>query len=155
MKIFCYIVFLCIFLISSASIRSIAFVSFTVPIFAWNIPLVSPIFLNRSLVFPILLFSSIICVDYRGRLYYISLLLFGTLHSNEFIFPFLLCLSLVFFSQLFVRPLQTTILPFWISFSWGWSWSLPPVMSWTSIHSSLGTLAIRSNLFDLFVTTTV
>ena len=32
-----------------------------------------------------------------------------------------LCLSLLFFSQLFVRPPQTTILPFCISFSWGWS----------------------------------
>ena len=30
-------------------------------------------------------------------------------------------------SQIFVRPPQTTILPFCISFSWGWSWSLPPV----------------------------
>ena len=29
--------------------------------------------------------------------------------------------------QLFVRPPQTTILPFCISFSWGWSWSLPPI----------------------------
>ena len=33
--------------------------SFIVPIFAWNVPLVSLIFLKRSLVFSILLFSSI------------------------------------------------------------------------------------------------
>ena len=33
--------------------------------------------------------------------------------------------SLLF--QLFVSPCQTIILPFCISFSWGWSWSLPPV----------------------------
>ena len=46
-------------LISSASVRSIPFLSFTEPIFAWNVPLVSLIFLKRSLVFPILLFSSI------------------------------------------------------------------------------------------------
>ena len=52
---------------------------------------------------------------------------FLTLHSNGYIFPFLLCLSLLFFSHLFIRPPQTTILPFYISFSWGWSWSLPPV----------------------------
>ena len=58
----------------------------------------------------------------------ISLLFFGTLHSNECIFPFLLCLLLLFFSQLFVRPPQTTILPFCISFLGEWSWSsLPPV----------------------------
>ena len=48
-----------LFLISSASVRSIPFLFFIVPIFAWNIPLVSLIFLKRSLVFPVLLFSSI------------------------------------------------------------------------------------------------
>ena len=48
-----------LFSISSASVRSIPFLSFIVPIFAWNIPLVSLVFLKRSLVFPILLFSSI------------------------------------------------------------------------------------------------
>ena len=42
-------------------------------------------------------------------------------------FPFLLCISFHFFSQLFVRPPQTTMLPFCMAFSWGWSWSLPPV----------------------------
>ena len=48
-----------LFLISSDFFRSIPFLSFIVPIFAWNIPLVSLIFLKRSLVFPILLFSSV------------------------------------------------------------------------------------------------
>ena len=38
-------------------VRSIPFLSFIEPIFAWNVPLVSLIFLKRSLVFPILLFS--------------------------------------------------------------------------------------------------
>ena len=47
-----------LFLISYASVRSILFLSFIVPIFAWNVPFVSPIFLKRSLVFPIPLFSS-------------------------------------------------------------------------------------------------
>ena len=46
----------------------------------------------------------------------ISLLFLGTLHSNGYIFPLLLCLSLLFFSQLLVRPPQTTILCFCISF---------------------------------------
>ena len=48
-----------LFLISSASVRSRRFLSFIEPIFAWNVPLVSLIFLKRSLVFPILLFPSI------------------------------------------------------------------------------------------------
>ena len=47
------------FLISPASIRSLSFLPFIVPIFAWNVYLVSLIFLKRSLVFSILLFSSI------------------------------------------------------------------------------------------------
>ena len=46
-------------LVSLASVRAIPFLSFTESLFAWNIPLVSLIFLRRSLVFPILLFSSI------------------------------------------------------------------------------------------------
>ena len=48
-----------LFLISSASVRSIPFLSFIEPSFAWNVPLVSLIFLKRSRVFPLLLFSSI------------------------------------------------------------------------------------------------
>ena len=51
---FCYL-----FLISSASIRSLLFLAFIVPIFAWNVPLISPIYLKKSLIFPILLFFSI------------------------------------------------------------------------------------------------
>ena len=59
-SLYSYSVYSChLFLISSASVRSIPFLSFIEPIFAWNVPLVSLIFLTRSLVFPILLFSSI------------------------------------------------------------------------------------------------
>ena len=42
----------------------------------------------------------------------ISLLFFGTLHSNGYIFPFLLCFWLLLFSQLFLRALQTAIFLF-------------------------------------------
>ena len=47
-----------LFLIYSAYVRSNngLFLYFIKPIFAWNVPLVSLIFLKRSLVFPILLF---------------------------------------------------------------------------------------------------
>ena len=58
---------------------------------------------------------------------YLSLLFFGTLHSNGYIFPFLLCFSLLFFPQLFVRPPQTAILLFGIYFSWGFSSSVTPI----------------------------
>ena len=50
-------VYSCHFLISSASVMSIPFLSFIVPIFAWNVSLVSLISLKRSLVFTILFFS--------------------------------------------------------------------------------------------------
>ena len=58
--LFLYIssVFSChLFLISSASVRSIPFLSFIVPTLAWNVPLVSLIFLKRSLVLYLYLFS--------------------------------------------------------------------------------------------------
>jgi len=73
-------------LISSASVRSVPFLSFIEPIFAWNVSLVSLLFLKRSLVFPILCFPLFLCTDRRGRLSYLSLLFFGTLHSNGYIF---------------------------------------------------------------------
>ena len=55
-----------LFSISSASLRSIPFLSFIEPIFAWKFHFVSLIFLKRSLVFPILLFSSI-CLHWLLR----------------------------------------------------------------------------------------
>ena len=61
-----------LFFISSASVWSIPFLSFIVPIFAWNVPLVSLIFLKRSLVFPIVLLSSI-SLDWSLRDSFLSL----------------------------------------------------------------------------------
>ena len=48
-----------LFLIFSASVRSIPFLSIIVPILAWHDPWVSLVVLTRSLVFPILLSSSV------------------------------------------------------------------------------------------------
>ena len=67
-------------LIPSAFVRSIPFLFFTEPIFAWNIPIVSLIFLKRSLVFPILSFSSISLHWSLRTLSYLSLIFLGTLH---------------------------------------------------------------------------
>ena len=105
-----------IFLISSASVRSIPLLSFIGSIFAWNVPLVSLIFLKRSLVFPLLLFS-FISLHWLLMKAFLSLLV--VLWNSAF--------NGYIFSQLFVKPPQITIFPFCISFSWGWSWSLPPV----------------------------
>ena len=105
-------------LISSASFRSIPFLSFIIPIFAWNVPFVSLIFLKRSLIFPfycfpIFFFFFLHCSLRKACL---SLLLFfGTMHLDAF--PFLLCLLLLF--SAISKPPQTTVLPFCMSFSWG------------------------------------
>ena len=58
-----------------------------------------------------------LCIVALRRLSFFSLLFSGTLHSFGYIFPFFTCLSLTFFSQLFVRLPQTTTSPSWISFS--------------------------------------
>ena len=49
-----------LFLISSAFTRSLPFLSFIVIIFGHNAPLMFPVFLKTSLVFPLLLFSCVI-----------------------------------------------------------------------------------------------
>ena len=116
-----------LFLISSVFVRSIPFLSFIVPIFAGNVPLVSLIFLKRSLVFPILLFPSNFS-HWSLRKGFLPLL--AILWNSAFKWVYLSFSALLFaslFSQLFVRPCQTTILLFCLSFSWGWFWSLPPI----------------------------
>ena len=56
----CSSVYSCyLFLISSAFVRPLPFLFCIHFIFPWNVPLISPIFLKRSPVFPILLSSSI------------------------------------------------------------------------------------------------
>ena len=79
---FCYL-----FLISSASVRSIF--SFIEPIVAWNVAFVSLSFLKRSLVFPILLFSSI-SLHWSLRRAFLSLLAIGSVtwrDSHSFLKP--------------------------------------------------------------------
>ena len=113
-----------LFLISYTSFRSIPFLSFIVPIFAWNVPTVSLIFLKRSLIFLILLLSSI-SLHWSLRKAFLSLLailwnsafkwaylsfallpftclLFTAIHhaSSDRLFAFLL----FFFSRIFLIP---------------------------------------------------
>ena len=114
-------------LMSSASVRSISFLSFIEPIFALNIPLVYLILLKISLVFPILLFS---CISLHWSLSKAFLSLLAILWKSAFKWIYLSfspSFWLLLFSQLFVSPPQTAILLLCISFSWGWSWFLSPV----------------------------
>ena len=83
-------------------------------------------FLEEISSFLFCCFPLFLCIDHWGRLSYLSLLFFGTLHSDAYLsFSPLLFASLLF--TLFVRPPQTAILIFCISFPQGWSWSLSPV----------------------------
>ena len=143
MKTF-FVQFFCVFLspllISSVSVRSIPFLSFIEPIFAWNISLVSHFFeevssLSHSVVF-LYLFA---LITEEGFL--ISSCYFLELCIQMLIFPFILCFSLLFFSQLFVKPPQTAILLFCISFGGMALLLVSCTMSWTSVHSSSGTLS--------------
>ena len=104
-------------------------------------------FLEEIYSFPFYCFPLFLCIDHWGRLSHLSLLFFETLHSDGYIFPFLLCFSLLFFSQLFVRPPKTTVFPFSISFSWGRSWSLPHVQ----YHEPPSILLQALCLSDLFL----
>ena len=86
------------FLISSASGRSIPFLSFIEPIFAWNFLLISRIFLKRCLVFPILLFSSI-SLHWSLRKAFLSLL--AILWNSAFRWEYLFFSPLLLASLLF------------------------------------------------------
>ena len=72
--LYSFSVYLYYLFLISASVRSIPFLSLIVPIFAWNIPLVSLIFLKRCLVSSFLLFSFISFHSLRKALLKISLL---------------------------------------------------------------------------------
>ena len=145
-----------LFLISSASVRCIPFLSFIEPIFAWNVPLVSLIFLKGCIVFPILLFSSI-SLHWSLRKAFLSLLAILWNPSFKWIY-------LSFFPFLFTFLLFTAIckassdshFAFLHFFFLGMV--LIPVsctMSGTSIHHSSGSLSIRSIPWNLFLTFTV
>ena len=87
-----------LFLMSSAYVRSILFLSFIEPTFAWNVPLVSLIFLKRSLVSPILLFFSI-SFHWSLRKAFLSLL--AILWNSAFKWVYLSFSPLLFTSLLF------------------------------------------------------
>ena len=131
-----------LFLISSASVRSIPFLSFIEPIFAWNVPLVYLIFLKRSLVFPILLFSSI-SLHWSLRKALLSLL--DILWNSAFKWEYLSFSPLLFTSLHFTAICKVSSdnhFAFLHFFSVGMV--LIPVsctMSWTSVHRSSGFLS--------------
>ena len=145
-----------LFLISSASVRSISFLSFIEPIFAWNVPLLSLIFLKRSLVFPTLLFSSI-SLHWSLRKAFFSL--FAILWNSAFKWIYLSFSPLIFTSLPFTaicKASSDSHFAFLHFFFLGMF--LLPVsctMSRTSVHSSSGPMSIRSHPLNLFLIFTV
>ena len=106
--LYSYSVYSChLFLISFVSVRSVPFLSFIEPIFAWNIPLVYLIFLKRSLVFPILLFS-FISLHWPLRKVFLSLL--AILWKSAFRWVYLSFSPLPLASLLFSFPRYITYL---------------------------------------------
>ena len=105
-----------LFLISSASVRSIPFLSFIEPIFAWNVPLVSLIEEISSLSHSIAFLYFFALITEEGFLispcYSLELCI---QMGISFLFSFAFSFSI--FSLLCIRPSQTAIMPFCISFS--------------------------------------
>ena len=144
-----------LFLISSASVRSIPFLFFIVPIFAWNVSVISLIFFKRSLVFSILLFSSISlqCSLRKGVLSLLAILWNSAFRWVYLSFCPLLFASLPFsaiykassdnhFASLLLFFLQMVLITAYCT------------MSWTSGYGSSANLSIRIKPWNLFVTST-
>ena len=154
MKLF--FVQVCVFLPPLNIFCFLPFLSFIEPIFEWNVPLLYLIFLERSLVFPILLFSSI-SLHWLLRKSFLSVL--AILWNSAF-----RCLYLSFSPLLLTSLLFTAIckassdshFAFLHFFSMGMVLiPVPSTMSWAPVQSSSGTLSTRSNPLNLFLTSTV
>ena len=83
-----------------------------------------PVFLKRSFTFDC--FPLFLCIVHLRRPSYLSLLFFQTLPSVGYIFTFpLIFVSLL--SSAICKASSDKHLTSWISFSWGWYWSLTPI----------------------------
>jgi len=145
-----------LFLICSASVRSIPFLSFIEPIFACKCSLGISNFLEEisSLSYSIVFLYFFTLISEEG--FYISScysLKLCIQMDISFLFSFAFHFSL--FTAI-CKASSDNHFAFLHFFSFGMV--LTPascIMSWTSVHSSSGTLSIRSNPLNLFVTSTV
>ena len=135
-----------LFLIFSASLRSIPFLSFIIPIVAWNVPfsqsVSQSVFLKRSLVFPILLFSSV-SLYWSLRKAFLSLIV--VLWNSAFKWVYLpfypLPLASLLFSAICKASLDNHFAFLHFFFLKVVLITASYTMSWTSIPSSSGTLS--------------
>ena len=111
--------------------------SFIVPIFEHNVPLISPVFLKSSLVFPLLLFSSnFIQCSLKKAFLSLSTILWNSPFSWVY-FSLSPLLFASLFPQLFVKPPQITTLPSCFSFSLGQFCSASPVQYYEPLSIAL------------------
>ena len=137
-----------LFLISSASDRFTVFLCFIVLIFAWNVTLISLIFLKRSLVFPFLFFCISLCCLLKKVSSPLAIL-WITLHSDGHLSVSPLPFTSLLFSAI-CKSSSDNYLVFCISFSWGLFWLPSPVQYYEpTSYSSSGTLSIRSNPLNI------
>ena len=114
-----------LFLIFSASVRSLPFLSFIEPIFAWNVPLVSLIFLKRSLSFPFYCFPLFLCIDHWGRLSYLVYSHVGQSFSRTFSSWKTKTLHLLGNNSSFPHPTRPWQPWFYFLFLWIWPFQVP------------------------------
>ena len=144
-----------LFLISSASIRSLQFLSFIVSIFGQNVPLISPIFLKRPQVFCLLLFFSSFmhCSLKKAFLSFLAIL-----WNSGFSWMYLSISPLLFASLLssaIYKASSDNHFAFLLFFFIGMVlFTAFYTLLWISIHSSSGILFTRSNPLNVFVTST-
>ena len=131
-----------LFLISFTYVRSLPFLSFLVPILAWNVPLISLIFLKKSLVFLILFFFSI-SLHYSLKKTFLSFL--SILWNSAFRWVYLSFSPLLWTSLLFsaiYKASSDNHFAFLNFFFLGIILiTASCTMSWTFVHSSSGTLS--------------
>ena len=129
--------------------------SFIEPIFAWNVPLVSLMFLKRSLVLSTQLFSSV-SLHWSLRKAFLPLLAILWNTAFQWIYFSFYPLSLASLLSAICKASSDSHFAFVHFFFLGMV--LIPVsctMSRTDILSSSGTLPIRSSPLNLFLTSTV
>ena len=145
-----------LFLIASTSTRSLSFMSLIVSIFGQNVPLISAMFLKRSLVFPLLLYSSRF-THYSLKKAFLSL--HALLWNSAFSWIHLSLYPLLFASLLSLAICQASSddhFAFLLFFLFGVIlFAASCTILQISIHSSSSTLFTGSNPLNLFITSIV
>ena len=115
------------------------FLSFIVPILAWNIPLVSLIFLKRSrLSYSVVFLISLHCSLQKAFLSLLAILwnaAFRWVYLSFFPLPFAFLFSVI------CKASSDSHFAFMLSFSWGWFWSPPPIQCHENLSLVSGTLS--------------